>query len=560
MLRFHSMPSVYRRTLTLCLLAILVAALAACGRGRATEEPAEQPAAATPVPEEPTATPEPPAEEPTTAPETEAVTETEEAEETEAITETEEAGETEAITETEAMTETEEAEETEAITETEEAGETEAITETEAMTETEEAAEPEEVTETEAMTETEEAEETEAITETEEAGETEAITETEAMTETEEAEETEAITETEEAGETGAITETEAMTETGAAPELPGEVIASDLNGPMGILLDSEGNVWVVDSGVGGETEVPFVDPESGEETTAMLGDTSRIVMIEADGTLTEIAVLPSVLMNEEASGGSRLALLDDTLYATSGAWLESIGPERMPLQAAIVSVDPDGTVTEVANTWDVEAADNPDTFVLESHPYGLTAGDGILWVADAGANTLLQVDPASGTVTVVATFEGIPGPLPNPFRGDAMEMDPVPTGVVVNEDGSAYVSLLSGFPFTPGSAKVVLVSPEGEVSDYATGLTMLTDLRRGPDDELYAVSIGEFSEQGPVPNSGAVVHVHEGEGSEAVIEGLPFPTSVDFDAEGNAYVTVNGVGAPGSGSVIKVEGIAQGE
>ena len=78
-----------------------------------------------------------------------------------------------------------------------------------------------------------------------------------------------------------------------------------------------------------------------------------------------------------------------------------------------------------------------------------------------------------------------------------------------------------------PGSAKVLMVTPDGEMSDYATGLTMLTDLRRGPDGALYAVQFGMFTEQGPVPDAGSVVRIHEGTASEVLVSGLSFPTSL---------------------------------
>ena len=176
--------------------------------------------------------------------------------------------------------------------------------------------------------------------------------------------------------------------------------------------------------------------------------------------------------------------------------------------------------------------------------------------MADSGANTVLTVDPGSGQVELVATLAGIPSPLPNPARGDAMESDPVPTAVAFGQDGSIYVSNLPGFPFLPGSAKVVKISADGQASDYATGLTMITDLRTGPDGSLYAVSLGQFTEQGPVPNSGAILRVKEGDGSETVLSGLSFPTSIDFTVEGDAYVTTNGVGAPGSGELVLFEGV----
>jgi sugar lactone lactonase YvrE len=330
--------------------------------------------------------------------------------------------------------------------------------------------------------------------------------------------------------------------------------IAGGFNGPQGVLVDADGAVWVIDAGMGGDEEVEFFNPETEQLEISMMGDTARIVRIDPDGTQTDVAALPSILVGMEAVGGARLALLDGELYATVGAWLGENTGERPPLEAVVARILPDGTAEEAAVTWDIEEAENPDGYILESHPYGMAAGpDGRLWVADAGGNTLLAVDPDTGEVTLEAVFDGIPGPFPNPARGGAMEMDPVPTGIVFDDEGTAYVSLLPGFPFLPGSTKVVTVDADGNVADYATGLTMLTDLRAGPDGDLYAVQFGLFTEQGPVPNSGAIIRVLEGDASEIVVDGLSFPTSIDFNDAGDAYIAINGVGPPGSGEVVMV-------
>lgn len=341
-----------------------------------------------------------------------------------------------------------------------------------------------------------------------------------------------------------------------AQPPLPGTLIASGFNGPQGVLVDPEGNVWVIDSGLGGEQTME-IPGEDGAMTTVALGMTARIVKVAPDGTQTDVAMLPSLYIPEmqETLGGARLALLDGVLYVTSAGW-NVADADPLPLFAAIVRVDGE-TVIQVADTWAIEKASNPDGTLVDTHPYGLSAGpDGWLWVADAGANDLLRVNPETGEVVLVAAFAGLPSPIPNPARGGAMEADPVPTAVAFDADGNAYVSLLSGVPFLPGSAKVLRVSPLGEVSDYATGLTTLTDLKRGPDGELYAVQFGIFTEQGPTPNSGALIRIKEGGASEIVVGELPFPTGLAFDADGNAYVAINGVGAPGSGAVIRLDGV----
>jgi DNA-binding beta-propeller fold protein YncE len=335
-----------------------------------------------------------------------------------------------------------------------------------------------------------------------------------------------------------------------------GTTIASGFNAPQGVLVAPDGSIWVIDSGLGGDQEIPFVNPETGEVEAATYGETARVVQVAADGGQTVAASLTSLLVGQEAVGGARLALMDDTLYVTNGGWVGAASEEALPNTAAVLKIE-DGTAIEIAQTWPLEKEQNPDGHILESHPYGLTPGpDGKLWVADAGANTILGVDPDSGEVSLVAVLEGIPSPLPNPARGDAQESDPVPTAVAFGQDGSIYVSYLPGFPFLPGSAKVAKLSADGQAEDFATGLTMVTDLRAGPDGNLYAVSLGQFTEQGPVPNTGAILRVKEGDASETLLTGLSFPTSVDFTPEGDAYVTTNGVGAPGSGELVLFKGV----
>ena len=136
------------------------------------------------------------------------------------------------------------------------------------------------------------------------------------------------------------------------------------------------------------------------------------------------------------------------------------------------------------------------------------------------------------------------------------MEMDPVPTGIAVDAQGNAFVGLLPGFPFVPGSSKVVMITPDGEVTDFATDLTMTTDVQRGPNGDLYAVQIGLFTEQGPQPNSGRVVRLAQDGTTTEVLAGLSFPTGIAFNPAGDAFLTVNGAGGPG-GAVMRYSGLA---
>jgi sugar lactone lactonase YvrE len=327
----------------------------------------------------------------------------------------------------------------------------------------------------------------------------------------------------------------------------------------MGVMVAPDGSLWVADSGVGGDTSVEIPNPETGEMMTVTMGDTSRIVRFSSDGTENVMATLPSFAMGMEVVGAARMVRIGVNTYVTSGIWNQDMPPEQMPLMGSIAKISRSGAISEASNTWDFENRQNPDGFIKDSHPWDLAASpDGMLYLADAGANTLLKVNPLNGRIEVVAVFDGLPGPFPNPTRGGAEESDPVPTGVVVAGDGTAYVSFLPGFPFLPGSAKVVKVHADGSVEDFAGGLTMVTDLGMGPDGNLYAVQLGLFSEQGPTPNSGALVRIHPDGQTETVLEGLSFPTGVDFNRAGDVYLTINGLGAPGSGEVHRFDGLAQ--
>lgn len=345
-------------------------------------------------------------------------------------------------------------------------------------------------------------------------------------------------------------------------PAADGEVIAEGFNGPQGVLVDGDGNVWVIDSGLGGETAIKWISPETGEDVEATLGESAQVARINAaDNSVDQIATLPSVNLGMEVLGGARLVLLDGTLYATVGQGIGSADLQRPDNFGGVLSIGADGTLAMAANTWDFELANNPHPSILDSHPYGLEAGpDGMLYVADAGGNDLLKVDPTTGEVSLVAVFEPIPGVFPRPDYGGEMLTDAVPTDVVFDAEGNAYVSFLSGAPFVPGSAKVVMVARDGTVSDYATGYTMLTDLDWGPDGHLYGVQFGIFGEQGPTPDSGSVVDIHPGEEPIVVIEGLSFPIAIDFNEAGDAFVAINSVGPPGSGAVLAFRALAPGE
>lgn len=337
--------------------------------------------------------------------------------------------------------------------------------------------------------------------------------------------------------------------------ELDGEIIAEGLNAPQGVFVDSEGTLWIVDSGNGGDEMIEFIDPMTFEVIEAAFGETSRVLRL-VDGELEEVALLPSVAVGQDFLGGARLTEIDGTAYVTVGVWHANNGDEAtVPYFGEVVRLTDDGVET-VGSLWEFERENNPDgTTNVETHPYDIMTGpDGQLYIADAAANALLRMNPDDGTTELVAAFEGQTGVFPSPWRDGEAIADPVPTGVTFDGEGNLYVSYLSGAPFIPGTAKIVQISDDGEVSDFAPGLTMLTDLTTGPDGYLYATQFGMFTQEGPVANSGNILRILEDGTAEVVVDGLPFLTGIAFNEAGDAYVTVNGIAIPSGGLVVLYE------
>lgn len=304
--------------------------------------------------------------------------------------------------------------------------------------------------------------------------------------------------------------------------------IATGFDGPQGLLVANDGNIWVA--------------------------DTTHVTKVMPDGSKSVVATLPTVVGPEGPVGGSRLVFVNGMLYVSNSEWDMSVhGDTIVPNTAAILKVA-NGSITTVASTGDYEKANNPNGDNVASHPYDMAVGkDGSIFVADAGANDLLKVNPTTGAISTVAVFP----PFPNNTGVGPPVSQAVPTGVVVNDDGSFFVGFLHGFPFPPGATKIVKVMANGSMSDFATGLTSLTDLARGPDGKLYAIQFAVFGAEGPAPNTGALIRIKSNGVAEVVLSSLSFPTGVDFDDDGNAYITINGVGAPGSGAVVRYDDVA---
>lgn len=310
-----------------------------------------------------------------------------------------------------------------------------------------------------------------------------------------------------------------------------GTVIADGLNSPRGLFYDSEGVLYIAEAGMAGDI------PAETDSGTIMSGATSRILTVDDDGDIEALVnALPSTVYFQDYVGAHDVYVSEDMIWVLTG-----LGPLSLPHNMALIGLDRENLrVMEFVDLYNFEDENNPDNDEVASNPTGFAvAEDGTIYIIDASGNSLLRWT-SEGGVELVHVWEDLP----------------VPTAVDIDGEGNLYVSFLSSFPFTAGSARVEKLSPDGEVLETFGGLTGVTDVMVGDDGTIYAVELAsEFGDLGWTPDTGRVVAV-SADGVTPVIEGLNLPYRVVQAPDGSLVVTVNSAySEPGTGQVISFGG-----
>jgi hypothetical protein len=349
-------------------------------------------------------------------------------------------------------------------------------------------------------------------------------------------------------------------------------VFADGLLNPRYMTFDRSGNLYVSEAGDGGSEPIMApasqatpgasdATPQAGGEPVSMYGTTGQVTKIAPDGTRSVIASnLPSYTFGSEIVGPAGIAYDRGTIYLAIGGPgpATALVPETY-LQNSVVAIDPsNGDIKTIADIGAYERSNNPDPNAVDSNLYGLAAaGGGILYVADAGGNTIYRIDTSNGDFKPLAVLPGVPMEgMKNPNRDGKAEIDPVPTDVIPAPGGGVYVGELTGGPFPQGAASILKINEDGSIDTTASGLTMVTGLARASSGQIFAVQLSEnFVAQPPAP--GSVVKIGAFNKPYPVLGGLPAPNDVRFDSQGNMYVivmTTSPQGTPPSGLVIKCD------
>lgn len=303
------------------------------------------------------------------------------------------------------------------------------------------------------------------------------------------------------------------------------EVIMAGLALPIGLESDAHGQLWVSELGL--NMMDPTVPPNGRVSMLARNLDDSVTMMTLVEGG--------QVAFNQfmEPSGWHHIAFDSQgrMLLATGGPqndgaypYLGSVvvlDPSLPVLADGPHAVDGDALVESIpVFPYIRQDAGYPDSNVYSAAEIG-----GELWIVDAGANAVVAYDDLDG-FRVVAEFPN----QTNPKGTTPPTSQAVPTRIVPDGDGGAFVVQLTGFPFVDAMANIFRISSDGEVTTFASGLKTLVDIEVAADGSLLVCSVGDFDPTQGIyaPGTGRVIRVRADGSFDTFIGGLFMPTAVE--------------------------------
>lgn len=333
------------------------------------------------------------------------------------------------------------------------------------------------------------------------------------------------------------------------------EVIASGLDNPRGIAIGPDWAIYVAEAGRGGNGKCIT----NGAGATVCFGRTGAITRI-ADGRAKRIIHnLPSVAAGPAATApGTQADGPHDIVFDRFGRGIATIGLGADPRKRDSLDAGGNGLARLLrfrvaGGAWfaedlgEFEEENNPAGGTVDSNPFGISRLGSTIVVADAGANTVLEVDNLTISPFVVFENRDVPDP-----GGMPISMQPVPTSVAEGPDGALYVGQLTGFPFPVGGANVYRVTPGNDPEVYADGFTNIIDIAFDREGALYVLEIAHNGLLSGNPVGALIKVAPDGERTELFPGALISPGGMTIGRDGTIYVSRFAT-MPGVGDVVRI-------
>jgi hypothetical protein len=365
----------------------------------------------------------------------------------------------------------------------------------------------------------------------------------------------------------GLVTPSAAKAQTGGHQERF-TVVADHLGNPRGLSPAPGGGLYLAEAGSGGKVCVG-----GGEQGQTCIGLTGSFDLVTRQGVKRIVTGLISgsgpggvaaegpVSVSRDPSGKLYGQFgLNSHVVPPKGAIPANLRAAALAQLGRLVQVAPHSirSVSKVGDqdwTWTSTRVKLAPKSFPDANPNAVLSSHGHRYVADAGANILVEVQ-RDGAAKVLAFF-GVP-------KGSQSDSS-VPTCVARGPDGALYVGELLGGFYSPGHARVWRVVPGHAPKVWATGLSTVQGCGFGRDGAFYATEfqVGGLSEDPGANPAGDVVRIdRHGHRTHLGVGKLFYPSGFAAGSDGAIYVSncsiapATGMGpklCPTGGQVVRI-------